>query len=60
MPIAWLPDIYVNPSNNGNLQSSKYKSLDTAIKRTFPEFYRLLLDEIEVARQKREAKRKKS
>lgn len=24
-PIAWIPDVYVNPSNNGNLQSSKYK-----------------------------------
>ena len=26
-PIAWISDIYVNPSNNGNLQSSKYKKL---------------------------------
>lgn len=34
MPIAWLPDIYVNPSNNGNLQSSKYKYIETATKRT--------------------------
>lgn len=24
VPTAWLPDVYVNPSNNGNLQSSKY------------------------------------
>ncbi len=38
MPISWLPDIYVNPSNNGNLQSSKYKYIETAIKRTNSEF----------------------
>jgi hypothetical protein len=34
VPVAWLPDIYINPSNNGNLQSSKYKYVDKAIKRT--------------------------
>lgn len=38
MPTAWLPDIYVNPSNNGNLQSSQYKDLSKAVKRTNPEF----------------------
>ncbi len=58
MPTAWLPDIYVNPSNNGNLQSSKYKSLDLAVKRTNEEFIYELNNEIEVARKKREAKRK--
>ena len=37
-PTAWIPDIYVNPSNNGNLQSSKYKDLSIAVKRTNREF----------------------
>ncbi|MFR6485842.1 MAG: hypothetical protein ACLUOP_13650 [Intestinibacter bartlettii] len=37
-PVPWIPDIYINPSNNGNLQSSKYKNLDEAIKRTNSEF----------------------
>jgi hypothetical protein len=59
MPVMWLPDIYVNPSNNGNLQSSKYKDLTLATKRTTRQFYQELIDEIEVARQKRAAKRKK-
>lgn len=53
MPIAWLPDIYVNPSNNGNLQSSKYKELGTAVERTNKEFIQALDVEIEVANQKR-------
>ena len=56
MPTMWLPDIYVNPSNNGNLQSSKYKALDKAVKRTNEEFISELNDEIEVARKKKEAK----
>ncbi len=60
MPVSWLPDIYVNPSNNGNLQSSKYKDLSLATKRTNTEFLTELISEIEVARQKREAKRRKS
>lgn len=38
VPVSWLPDIYVNPSNNGNLQSSKYKDLPSAVRRTLPEF----------------------
>lgn len=59
MPTMWLPDIYVNPSNNGNLQSSKYKAIDQAIKRTNEEFISALTDEIEVARKKKEAKAKK-
>ena len=57
-PIAWLPDIYVNPSNNGNLQSSKYKYPEQAIKRTVPEFTNLLLEEIKVANEKRSLKNK--
>lgn len=56
-PIMWIPDIYVNPSNNGNLQSSKYKNLKTAIERTGPEFIVELDKENEIARKKREAKR---
>jgi len=59
MPISWLPDIYVNPSNNGNLQSSKYKNIDNAIRRTNQEFLIELEDEMEVARQKRINKQKK-
>ena len=57
MPVSWLPDIYVNPSNNGNLQSSQYKNIETAIRRTNQEFITELNREIEVARQKRAAKR---
>ena len=56
MPIAWLPDIYVNPSNNGNLQSSKYKNLESAIERTNEEFFEALDKEMEVARKKKQAK----
>lgn len=37
-PIAWIKDIYVNPSNNGNLQSAYYKDLNDAIYRTNEEF----------------------
>lgn len=37
-PVAWIPDVYVNPSNNGNLQSSHYKDLNDAVKRTNAEF----------------------
>lgn len=57
MPTMWLPDIYVNPSNNGNLQSSKYKNIDAAIKRTNEEFIQALSDEIEVAKNKKAIKR---
>lgn len=53
MPITWVPDIYVNPSNNGNLQSAKYKKLETAIKRTNEEFYDLLKKEIDFAMTKK-------
>lgn len=60
MPIAWVPDIYVNPSNNGNLQSSKYKDISLAIKRTNNNFLKELVAEMEVAKKKREAKRKKA
>lgn len=55
-PTAWIPDIYVNPSNNGNLQSSKYKNLATAVKRTPAEFLQCLIQENEVAISKKKAK----
>ena len=60
MPIAWIPDVYVNPSNNGNLQSSKYKNVDEAVKRTNKEFYKELLREMGVARGKRANKERRS
>ena len=33
-PIFWIPDVYVNPSNNGNLQSAHCKYINDAVKRT--------------------------
>jgi hypothetical protein len=53
VPTAWLPDVYVNPSNNGNLQSSKYKDLGSAVRRGRIEFLDLLEEQLAVARQKR-------
>lgn len=55
-PTAWIPDIYVNPSNNGNLQSSMYKNIDRAIKRTSSEFLECLIEENNIAIQKRNKK----
>jgi hypothetical protein len=59
MPTMWLPDIYVNPSNNGNLQSSKYKALDEAIRRTNSDFILALKEEINVAKTKKAKKTQK-
>ena len=53
VPTAWLPDLYVNPSNNANLQSSKYKDIDSSVRRTRVEFISLLKDKLEDARAKR-------
>lgn len=53
VPVTWLPDIYVNPSNNGNLQSSKYKNIEESVRRTRSQFTRLLRQEIELADLKR-------
>ena len=53
MPVAWIPDIYVNPSNNGNLQSSYAKELDKAVKRTNKQFIAELKNEIAVAKAKK-------
>lgn len=58
-PTAWIPDVYVNPSNNGNLQSSLYKDLSKAVKRTPQEFYKCLVEANNVALKKKEEKKKK-
>lgn len=55
-PTAWIPDVYINPSNNGNLQSSKYKNLECAIKRTPVEFLKCLIAENEIAKAKKAKK----
>ena len=52
-PIAWIPDIYVNPSNNGNLQSAYYKDVKDGVKRTNKEFLPLFQKAIEVANKKK-------
>lgn len=57
MPVAWIPDIYVNPSNNGNLQSSYAKDLDKAVRRTNAEFIVELNKEIAVALEKKKNKK---
>lgn len=59
-PTAWIPDIYVNPSNNGNLQSSLYKKIEKAIKRTPQEFLLELKNENEIAIRKKKSKKKRS
>ena len=59
MPIAWIPDLYVNPSNNGNLQSSYAKDLNKAKKRTNATFIEELKKEIQVAEGKKKKRSKK-
>lgn len=56
-PTAWIPDIYVNPSNNGNLQSSKYKDLTKAVKRTPEEFLNCLIKANKIALEKKSKKK---
>ena len=56
VPTAWLPDVYVNPSNNANLQSSKYKDLSSAVRRTRNEFITLLESQLALATEKRKQK----
>ena len=58
-PIAWIPDIYVNPSNNGNLQSAYYKEMKDAVKRTNKTFLPLFQKAIEVANKKKRQKQQK-
>lgn len=57
-PIFWIPDVYVNPSNNGNLQSAHCKYINDAVKRTksefFEEFKKAMLIAFEKKRNKRE------
>jgi len=57
MPITWLPDVYVNPSNNGNLQSSYYKDLARAKQRLNSEFIEELKAAMKIADEKRQKKR---
>lgn len=56
MPLQWIPDIYVNPSNNGNLQSAYAKHLGSAVRRSKAEFIALLQEEIENANRKKRAR----
>ncbi len=60
LPIMWIPDIYVNPSNNGNLQSSKYKDVESSIERSNADFLSLLIAEKSIAEKKKERKKKKN
>lgn len=55
-PIAWIKDIYINPSNNGNLQSAYYKDLKDAVKRSNSEFVKLFLEALSYAQKKKSAK----
>lgn len=58
MPVTWLPDIYVNPSNNGNLQSSCYKDITQGVIRSNNEFLVELESAMHIAEQKRLRKEK--
>jgi hypothetical protein len=55
-PIAWIPDIYVNPSNNGNLQSAYFKDIKYAVKRSSNEFHKLFMDALSYSQSKKGAK----
>ena len=55
-PVSWIPDVYVNPSNNGNLQSADYKDLSLAVKRTNAEFLEVFTKEYNVALEKKAKK----
>lgn len=59
-PTAWIPDIYINPSNNGNLQSKDYKNIENAVKRTNSEFLQALKDEYKVAINKKNKKKQEA
>lgn len=56
-PTAWIPDVYVNPSNNGNLQSAKYKDLNSAVKRTPQEFLDCLIEANQTAIEKKKKRK---
>ena len=55
-PIAWIPDVYINPSNNGNLQSSKYKDINSATKKTSSDFFKVFLVAMNEAMTKKQNK----
>src|SRR5690606_30327146 len=55
-PLAWIKDIYVNPSNNGNLQSAYYKDIKDAVKRSNSEFHSLFINALGYGRSKKDAK----
>ena len=52
-PIFWIPDVYVNPSNNGNLQSANCKFINKAVKRTKKEFYDEFINALKIAIEKK-------
>ena len=54
-PVVWIKDIYINPSNNGNLQSAYYKNIADAEKRTNADFHKLFLQALEFAQNKKVA-----
>lgn len=56
-PLAWISDIYVNPSNNGNLQSAYYKDLSYAVKRSNEEFLPLFYEAVNLANEKKSKKK---
>jgi hypothetical protein len=53
-PITWLPDIYVNPSNNGNLQCRHPENLKLANRRTNARFVAELKQAMPAAAKKRQ------
>lgn len=55
-PIFWIPDVYVNPSNNGNLQSANCKFINKAVKRTKQEFYDEFINALKIAIDKKTKK----
>jgi hypothetical protein len=55
-PIAWIKDIYINPSNNGNLQSAYYKDINDANKRTNSQFHELFINALEFSKNKKQSK----
>ncbi|WML42408.1 hypothetical protein [Neobacillus sp. PS3-40] len=58
-PVSWIPDVYINPSNNANLQSADYKKIEKAEKRTNEEFFEVLKREMVIAEEKRKKKKNK-
>ena len=52
----WINDVYVNPSNNGNLQSAYYKDIKDAIRRSNEEFLPIFNSALAFAQAKKKAK----